>query len=68
MRTIVALCDTLGLRMIAEGVETEQQWDLLRQLGCRHFQGYLFGRPQPATADLQMMVEPRFRKNAPSAT
>ncbi|QPN60169.1 EAL domain-containing protein [Synechococcus sp. CBW1002] len=68
VRTIVALCDTLGLRMIAEGVETEQQWDLLRQLGCRHFQGYLFGRPQPATADLQMMVEPRFRKNAPSAT
>jgi EAL domain-containing protein (putative c-di-GMP-specific phosphodiesterase class I) len=36
------------MRVIAEGVETEQQRDTLLQLGCRGFQGYLTGRPMEA--------------------
>ena len=48
IRTLVALGKTLGLAVIAEGVETESQRDLLAQLGCHSFQGYLFGRPMPA--------------------
>jgi diguanylate cyclase (GGDEF)-like protein/PAS domain S-box-containing protein len=48
VKTIVALGDTLDLRVIAEGVETEAQRDALLRIGCRHFQGYLFGRPGPA--------------------
>ena len=38
----------LGLESMAEGVETEDQWRLLKELGCDGFQGYLFARPMPA--------------------
>lgn len=44
---IIALAHGLHLDVIAEGVETEEQYALLRALGCRAFQGYLFGKPQP---------------------
>ncbi|MFO1193329.1 MAG: EAL domain-containing protein [Rhodoferax sp.] len=46
-RTILALGHTLGLEVIAEGVETAEQQDLLARMGCDAFQGYLFGRPSP---------------------
>jgi diguanylate cyclase (GGDEF)-like protein len=45
---IVALARTLGLRVVAEGVETTGQLDRLRELGCDLVQGFLFSRPQPA--------------------
>ena len=44
-RTIVALGNSLGLSVIAEGVETEDQRNGLAQMGCQAYQGYLFGRP-----------------------
>jgi diguanylate cyclase (GGDEF)-like protein/PAS domain S-box-containing protein len=44
-RTILALGSNLGLAVIAEGVETEEQYDFLAAQGCRDYQGYLFGRP-----------------------
>ena len=44
---IVALGRTLGLSVIAEGVETEQQRVKLEKLGCHSYQGYLFARPMP---------------------
>jgi diguanylate cyclase (GGDEF)-like protein/PAS domain S-box-containing protein len=46
-RTIVTLADSLGLGVIAEGVETEAQKDCLVHLGCHFYQGYLFSRPLP---------------------
>ncbi|MGZ3182361.1 MAG: sensor domain-containing protein [Telluria sp.] len=45
--TVIALARTLGLDVIAEGVETAAQRDLLRTYGCAAFQGYLYSRPVP---------------------
>lgn len=50
VRTILAMGEALGIRVIAEGVETENQHAFLTANGCRVFQGYLFGRPMPAVA------------------
>lgn len=47
VRTIIAMAKSLGFEVIAEGVETEAQKALLLNKGCRHFQGYLFGKPMP---------------------
>jgi len=46
-QTIIALGSSLGLSIIAEGVETEGQREFLSAAGCHAFQGYLFGRPMP---------------------
>jgi EAL domain-containing protein (putative c-di-GMP-specific phosphodiesterase class I) len=45
VRAILAMADSLGLEVIAEGVENQAQLDALCNCGCKHFQGYLFGRP-----------------------
>jgi diguanylate cyclase (GGDEF)-like protein len=45
---VVRLAHALGLRVVAEGVETESQRDILLSLGCDELQGFLFARPMPA--------------------
>jgi diguanylate cyclase (GGDEF)-like protein/PAS domain S-box-containing protein len=47
VQTIVAMTETLGLNVIAEGVETREQMEYLEHRGCHAFQGYFFGKPQP---------------------
>ena len=47
-RMVIALADTMGLSVIAEGVEQQDQRDFLSAIGCRAYQGYLFGRPVAA--------------------
>lgn len=47
VRTIIAMAQTLNLNVIAEGVETEQQRQLLQNNGCNTYQGYLFSKPIP---------------------
>ena len=49
-KMVVALTESIGLEVIAEGVETEAQRALLAGLGCHNYQGYLFSQPLPADA------------------
>ena len=49
-QAIIGLGHTLGLRVVAEGVEIEGEAALLRAAGCDELQGYLFARPMPADA------------------
>ncbi len=45
VRTIITMAQSLNIDVIAEGVETEAQRELLQNKGCIHYQGYLFGKP-----------------------
>jgi diguanylate cyclase len=56
LRAIIELAHGLGLRTVAEGVETEEQWRLLVELGCHYAQGYLISKPAPA-ADLLPLLQ-----------
>ncbi len=47
VRTIIAMAKSMEVEVIAEGVEIKDQQDLLLNIGCMHFQGYLFGMPVP---------------------
>ena len=63
-RTIVALAQSLGLGVIAEGVETEAQRDFLADSGCHAYQGYFFSRPLPVDAFEQFAHRTRLRVSA----
>jgi diguanylate cyclase (GGDEF)-like protein/PAS domain S-box-containing protein len=54
---IIAMAHCLGLEVIAEGVETEEQLKFLRMYGCNEVQGYLLGRPVSADAFLALLEE-----------
>ena len=58
--TIVAMAQSLNLDVIAEGVETEKQRSLLITKGCRHFQGYLLGRPVPVKQFEESLTRAKF--------
>ncbi len=47
MRFVINLANELRLQVIAEGAETEEQIELLREMGCEYAQGYYYGRPMP---------------------
>ncbi|AVO51587.1 bifunctional diguanylate cyclase/phosphodiesterase [Ectopseudomonas mendocina] len=56
VRTVIALGQSMGMTVIAEGVETEAQRRFLADNGCSQFQGYLLGRPMPL-ADFCVFVQ-----------
>jgi EAL domain-containing protein (putative c-di-GMP-specific phosphodiesterase class I) len=61
-RAIIALGKSLGLSVIAEGVESAQQWAFLQAQGCSEAQGYLFGRPMPGE-DLDRFAQGSVRQS-----
>jgi EAL domain-containing protein (putative c-di-GMP-specific phosphodiesterase class I) len=58
VRTIIELARVLGMDVVAEGIETCEQYRLLRQLGCRFGQGFLFARPLSSEAVTQLLRLP----------
>jgi EAL domain-containing protein (putative c-di-GMP-specific phosphodiesterase class I) len=65
-RAIIALTESIKLRVIAEGVETVEQADLLEALGCSVMQGYYFGKPVPLKEFEQFFVRSPFIPRATS--
>jgi EAL domain-containing protein (putative c-di-GMP-specific phosphodiesterase class I) len=55
VQAMIALGQGLGLQLIAEGLETPDQIEVLQQLGCHGGQGYGLGRPQPAQAIIALL-------------
>jgi EAL domain-containing protein (putative c-di-GMP-specific phosphodiesterase class I) len=56
VRTIILLAHGLGMSVSAEGIETQQQRDVLERLGCEYAQGFLFSQALPAEAAAQFIV------------
>jgi EAL domain-containing protein (putative c-di-GMP-specific phosphodiesterase class I) len=56
IRAVIGLGQSLGIKTIAEGVETYEQLERLRREGCTEVQGYFFSRPKPAS-DLPLLIE-----------
>ncbi len=59
IRAVVAMADSLEMSTTAEGVETEAELEIVRQLGCKKIQGYFYGRPMEAEAATALFHQPR---------
>jgi len=57
VRTICTLANNLGMEVVAEGVETREQLELLRLLKCEYGQGYLFAKPLDAETATRLIIE-----------
>ena len=64
IQSIVTLGHALGMKVLAEGVETDEQRVLLRLAGCDEMQGYLFAKPAPAAAVDELLAKPPERAGA----
>ena len=64
MRAVVNIAAERHMTTTAEGVETQQQLELLRALGCSEMQGYLFSPPKPAADLRQLLLSRRERRSA----
>lgn len=62
VKAILMLANALNMQVVAEGIETEQQKDLLLKMGCEYGQGYWFGRPVTAEVATQMLLDQQSAK------
>jgi PAS domain S-box-containing protein len=65
VRLIIMLAHHLGLKVVAEGVETQAQLDLLKDLGCERAQGYFFSKPVDQAAILKLLTTNRTQRPRP---
>jgi diguanylate cyclase (GGDEF)-like protein len=65
VRTILTLARNLGMEVIAEGIETEEQYQQLRMLGCEYGQGYLFSHPVGNEGVLHLLAQDAHREANP---
>ncbi|QFU24945.1 EAL domain-containing protein [Shewanella eurypsychrophilus] len=56
IKAIVMMGQSLGLKLVAEGIEKQEQWQMLQSLGCDFGQGYLFSRPLPSQ-QLELLLQ-----------
>jgi diguanylate cyclase (GGDEF)-like protein/PAS domain S-box-containing protein len=56
VQSIIMLAKGFQLKVVAEGVETKEQWDLLKELGCHYCQGYLFSKPIPSSEFAKLFI------------
>ena len=64
--SIVDMAKKIGIRTLAEGVETEEQLEFLREIGCEKLQGYYIGRPGPYRESIAHCKEQGFRFESPA--
>ena len=62
VRSIIGLADALGLRTVAEGIETRDTWDQLDDLGCKYAQGFLISRPLPIDMFDQWLMQQNVKR------
>jgi EAL domain-containing protein (putative c-di-GMP-specific phosphodiesterase class I) len=67
VRTIIELARVLGMDVVAEGIETVEQYQVLLKLGCRFGQGYLFARPMTVETVSELLALPDRNHTDPSA-
>ena len=63
VKAILDLAEALDMHVIAEGIENEQQRDLLLSMGCQYGQGYWFGKPMTADEATKMLTQQHLSKN-----
>ena len=63
VKSIVGLVHYLGMECMAEGVETQEQLDLIAMMNCNYWQGFLFSRPLPAS-QIEPLIATAQRKPA----
>ena len=61
LKSIIDLCGKLNMISLAEGVETQEEYDFLRENGCDRLQGYLFSKPVPMDQLQEMFTDGRLK-------